>query len=189
MPDQSVLKLQFLSRLSFVGSKPANFTNAQWAALVYFQRFNNYSRTVGGFASFHSTTRASSSQTINGLVKRGLLRRVPNPQDQRSVLFELTEDAKSVTRNGRQGALSQAMSLLSKEQLTSLENTLHDVLVGIYEPPGQPIPGKCEGCGHFRERTDLSATEMPKFCTRLRVDLAEEDMKCECIHHTTARQH
>jgi len=85
------MAFQAVARFGFAGGGNCELTNAQWAALRYFRNVNRFSRTLSGFANFHSTTRGSASQTIGSLVKKRLLDRRLNDTDRRRVLFELTE--------------------------------------------------------------------------------------------------
>ena len=90
-PLKVALLLEFLARYGMAGLNLGGLSNAQWVALRFFQGFNRFSRTLTGFSSFHSTTRASASQTISSLVRKGYLVRKPDERDGRRVQFDLTD--------------------------------------------------------------------------------------------------
>jgi DNA-binding MarR family transcriptional regulator len=58
---------------------------AQWMALRFFARANQFSRNPSAFAEFQATTRGTATQTIKSLEAGGHLVRQPSKADRRSV--------------------------------------------------------------------------------------------------------
>src|ERR1700674_4963560 len=64
---------------------------AQWLALRYFARANQFSRNPSAFAEFQATTRGTASQTIKALETGGYFVRQRSEGDGRSVALRLTD--------------------------------------------------------------------------------------------------
>src|SRR5450759_345133 len=67
---------------------------AQWMALRFFARANQFSRNPSAFAEFQATTRGTASQAIKALEADGYLVRQPSKADKRSVSLQLTSKGK-----------------------------------------------------------------------------------------------
>ena len=67
---------------------------AQWMALRFFARANQFSRNPSAFAEFQATTRGTASQAIKALEAGGYLVRQRSEADGRSVTLRLTDKGK-----------------------------------------------------------------------------------------------
>jgi DNA-binding MarR family transcriptional regulator len=67
---------------------------AQWMALRFFARANQFSRNPSAFAGFQATTRGTATQTIKSLESGGYLVRQPSKADRRSISLRLTSKGK-----------------------------------------------------------------------------------------------
>ena len=56
----------------------------QWRALRYFAAAEPGARTVTAFAEHHGSSKASASKTVSSMLRKGLLRRLENPNDSRN---------------------------------------------------------------------------------------------------------
>src|SRR5450631_3589033 len=68
---------------------------AQWMALRFFARANQFSRNPSAFAEFQATTRGTASQAIKALEADGYLVRQRSEADGRSVTLRLTHKGKT----------------------------------------------------------------------------------------------
>lgn len=68
----------------------------QWMALRYFGQAEDAARTVSRFARHNRTTTGSASQTVDALVRRGLLERNDSFGDRRSHRLDLTETGRAL---------------------------------------------------------------------------------------------
>ena len=175
--------LRFLSRLGFATSKPHAMTNAQWAALEFFGSVNRHSRTLRGFAEYHSTTLGSASQTIDRLVKKKLLVRVQDKHDGRRARFDLTENALNIAADGPLDAIIPSISALSSEQRVDLEVILQDVLSKISTMENVAILGRCQSCQFRREQHDPGESGILFICSKFGHALSEADSEEECVHY------
>ena len=83
---------------------------------------------------------ASSTMTgtIDALEQRGWVRRVPKPNDRRSVLVEITPDGRGVADTllpGVHAAEMEVMSVLSENERRQLHRLLDKVLAGLAARP------------------------------------------------------
>ncbi|MCB0256942.1 MAG: winged helix-turn-helix transcriptional regulator [Anaerolineae bacterium] len=85
--------LERIAQLSRRRAYVADLRPNQWAALRFLSRAEAMSCSVSALADHSFTSRSSASQTVNGLVNRGLLVRVAVPEDRRKQRLELTDKA------------------------------------------------------------------------------------------------
>ena len=74
--------------------QPLELTGMQWepVLMLWLKRAD----TVAGLARVSNMGVASMTRMLDRLERRGLVRRVPNPDDRRAFQLELTEEGKSV---------------------------------------------------------------------------------------------
>lgn len=177
-----VERLLELGRLAY-GSLPAEpgLTRTQWAALHYFARANNYSRTASAFGSFHATTPGTVSETISNLVRRGLLTRCRSTSDRRNVYLDLTERGWEVLRNDPSGTLDRAVEELPAGQATMLADALTRLTAKVAGEQRRPLFGVCRRCKYFEvDRTSVVDTPR-EGCRLLNVLLDSEDAAALCV--------
>jgi DNA-binding MarR family transcriptional regulator len=100
---------------------------------------------IGERAVFSSAT---TTGTLDALERRGWIRRMPNPDDRRSVLVETTAEGRAVADEFLPGIRALELVLLS--ELTDRERTtllrllgkVLDGLVGAAERPPTPLTGR-----------------------------------------------
>ena len=85
---------------------------AQWMALRFFARANQFSRNPSAFAEFQATTRGTATQTIKSLEAGGHLVRQPSKADRRSVTLRLTSKGKKALAHDPFEVLVRAVDLL-----------------------------------------------------------------------------
>src|SRR5258705_4551427 len=73
---------------------------AQWMALRFFARANQFSRNPSAFAEFQATTRGTATQTIKLLEAGGDLGREPSKADRRNIPLRLTSQGKTDVLHG-----------------------------------------------------------------------------------------
>ncbi|NYZ14023.1 winged helix-turn-helix transcriptional regulator [Azospirillum sp. RWY-5-1] len=108
------------------GMKPS-----QWTALRFFARANPSQRTVSAFADFHATTRGAASQMVEVLVGKGLLVRVPVPQDRRVVQLHPTPKAVDLLKHDPMLEFAGVIAGLPEDEQYRLADTLARILRGL----------------------------------------------------------
>lgn len=124
---------------------------AQWAALRFFAHANRMSRKASAFADFHGTTRGTASQTIKGLVTRGLLQRRHDPADGRSAVFEVTADGFHLLKKDPARHLTAAIHHLSPWERSQLGHIMRRLEAEISQrETGQGQFGSCHECACYQ---------------------------------------
>lgn len=176
------MRLRFLARLGFAKGKTGSMTNAQWAALTFFRSANRFSRTLQSFAGFHSATVGSASQTIDRLVKKGLLVRITDKIDGRRARFDLTDEALELSKTGPLEELIGSLSSISAAKRADLETFLQEILFGVLEKLDTAILGRCENCRFRKEHYASDEAGTGYFCVKFSEVLTVRDTELECVH-------
>src|SRR4249920_2955363 len=89
---------------------------AQWMALRYFARANQFSCNPSAFAEFQATTRGTASQAIKVLEAGGYLVRQRSEADGRSVALRLTDKGHEVVARDPFEVLVRAVDALNAQE-------------------------------------------------------------------------
>ena len=76
-----------------------NLSNSQMMSL--FHLLHNKSVSLNNLANFLGISRPAVSQLVDKLVRSGLVERIPNPEDKRGKLLELTDKGMELTEKGK----------------------------------------------------------------------------------------
>ena len=165
---------------------------AQWMALRFFARANQFSRNPSAFAEFQATTRGTATQTIKSLEAGGYLVRQPSKADRRSVSLRLTSKGKKALARDPFEILVRAVDSLDANDRTAMRRALYQVLSTLATSGSHRQIGVCQDCTHFgREMrcnppsTGPSAAE----CLLLGVPIQPEDVGLLCVHFQPMNQH
>lgn len=89
---RSVLQsLDLMSRLLTASCYCHGLNPAQWSALRYFADAKPGDRTPSAFARIHRATKGTVSQTLIALARKGLVEKVTDAKDGRSITINLTD--------------------------------------------------------------------------------------------------
>ena len=165
---------------------------AQWLALRFFARANQFSRNPSAFAEFQATTRGTATQTIKSLEAGGYLVRQPSKADRRSVSLRLTSKGKQTLARDPFEVLVRAVDSLDTKERIAMRRSLHQVLSTLATSGAHRQIGVCQDCTHFgREMrcnppsTGPSAAE----CLLLGGPIQPEDVGLLCVHFQPMNQH
>jgi DNA-binding MarR family transcriptional regulator len=150
---------------------------AQWMALRFFARSNQFSRNPSAFAEFQATTRGTASQVIKVLEGRGYLIRQRSEVDGRSVGLRLTDKGIEAIARDPFEALVRAVDSLDPEEQTAMHGALRRVLTTVTASGEHRHFGICQECEHL-ERATRSALE----CLLFGVPIEPEDAGLLCVH-------
>jgi DNA-binding MarR family transcriptional regulator len=166
-----------LGRAAYGESSAESLTPAQWMALRFFARANRFSRTVSGFAEFHSTTRGTASQTVKSLTERGYLTRTRSTRDGRSATFDLTEKARRQLAGDPFEAVVRAALSLTPAQRDRTSTGLRHILQKLSVDRDRPSVGMCTLCGHL-----ASGGQRGFRCRLMREPIAAAELEQLCVH-------
>lgn len=130
------------------GIKPA-----QWEALRYLARANEFSRSPGALAAFLGSTRGTVSQTLITLERKGLIVRRTNPRDRRGTALELTDAGRRLVAADPLMELEAAARDLPDATRDSLADGLMAFLRAVQRRNDFRTFGICPSC-RFLEKAD-----------------------------------
>jgi DNA-binding MarR family transcriptional regulator len=157
---------------------------AQWMALRFFARANQFSRNPSAFAEFQATTRGTASQAIKALGAGGYLVRQRSEADGRSVTLRLTDKGKEAIARDPFEALVRAVDSLDPKEQTAVHHALHHVLTAVAASGAHRHFGVCQDCAYLGGETCCStrATRSAVECLLFRVPIEPEDFGLLCVH-------
>ena len=165
---------------------------AQWMALRFFARANQFSRNPSAFAEFQATTRGTATQTIKLLEAGGYLVREPSKADRRSIRLRLTSKGKKALARDPFEVLVRAVDLLDAKERTAMRRALHQVLSTVATSGAHRQIGVCQDCTHFGGETRCnltSASSSAPGCLLLGVPIEPEDVDLLCVHFRPTSEH
>lgn len=118
---------------------------AQWAALRYIAGAAPGPCSVIAFARHHGTTKGTASQTITALEKKGLVTRVRDEGDRRSVRLRPTAVGLALLEHDPLNALTTAIGLLPPEHQNGLATAASEVLAHLHARRAAGAPAEVSG--------------------------------------------
>ncbi len=161
------------------------FSPAQWMALRFFARANQFSRNPSAFAEFQATTRGTASQAIKVLEAGGYLVRQRSEADGRSVVLRLTDKGKKAIARDPFEVLVGAMDSLDAEEQTAVHGALRRVLTTVAASGAHRHFGVCQDCAYLGGEAcccPTRATRSPLECLLFGVPIEPVDAGLLCVH-------
>ena len=158
---------------------------AQWMALRFFARANQFSRNPSTFAEFQATTRGTASQAIKALEAGGYLVRLRSEADRRSVTLRLTDKGNEAIARDPFEVLVRAMDSLDPEEQTAVRHALRHVLSTVAASGAHRRFGVCLDCGYLGGESSgrsARATRSTLECHLFDVPIEPEDAGLLCVH-------
>jgi DNA-binding MarR family transcriptional regulator len=165
---------------------------AQWMALRFFARANQFSRNPSAFAEFQATTRGTATQTIKLLEAGGYLVREPSKADRRSIRLRLTSKGKKALARDPFEVLVRAVDLLDAKERTAMRRALHQVLSIVATSGAHRQIGICQDCTHFGREVRCGAPSTAPSaaeCLLLGVPIQPEEVGLLCVHFQPMNEH
>ena len=181
-----------LGRLVQAEAYDGELSPAQWMALRFFSRANQFSRNPSAFAEFQATTRGTASQAIKALEADGYLVRQRSEADGRSVSLRLTNKGKKALARDPFEVLVRAVDSLDAKQRTAMRRALHQVLTTVAANGEHRRFGVCQDCTYLGgEMCGNLTTARPSAakCLLLGVSIQSEDVGLLCVHFQPTNEH
>ena len=180
--------LLLVGRLVQTEGYDGELSPAQWMALRFFARANQFSRTPSAFAEFQATTRGSASQAIKALEAGGYLVRQRSKADGRSVSLRLTDKGNEVLARDPFEVLVRAVDSLDAKERTAM----HHVLTTVAASGAHRRFGVCQDCTYLGGEmwcNLTSASSSAAECLLLGVPIQPEDTGLLCVHFQPTSEH
>lgn len=177
---------QAIKKITQAESDAAGLSPVQIQALLFARYTRDDMATVGNLAAAIGATHVTAVKIVNGLVKKGLLAKIQNPEDRRVTLLTLTakgREAASRLQDWGRG-LEEAVERIPNEILANLESGLGAVISILREKNYLVVSEPCLGCVHFRP--NVGDTSTPHYCELIRKYLSHQAAQKECPEHTPA---
>lgn len=172
-----------LARLIQGDAYGAGLKPVQWEALRYLARANRFSRTPSALTAYLGSTKGTVSQTLNALVRKGLVEKTQDHNDRRVVYLSLTDTGEQLLKEDSLQRLRQAIGEIDDDRLPAFTQDLERVLYShIARNKGRAFK-QCRTCRFFRETPDA---ESPFRCGALDVPLSTEDSLKICAEQEDA---
>lgn len=178
--------IAYLARLARSAEDVGDLNSAQRSALRFFASATRTSRTVTAFAAYNVTTRGTASQTIKGLVDKGLLTRTPSPTDRRVIQIGLTPEGRALYEQDPFVGLVRAVSELPEADGLNLTTILEALTTGLAADRQKRQFGLCAKCLHLKKTAGLSDEETTHFCRLIKEPLSAADLTSICMDYRAA---
>lgn len=125
--NEIIARRSFMQRTQFLQEN--NLSNSQMMSL--FHLLHNKSVSLNNLADFLGISRPAVSQLVEKLVRSDLVERIPNPEDKRGKLLELTEKGKELTQKGKLVNHQLGLDLvnsLTEDELPTIQNAIGIIL-------------------------------------------------------------
>ena len=175
-------QLERLARLIRQAGHAKGLHPVQWEALRYLMRANQFSNSPGALAKYMGATKGTVSQTIQSLVKKGLVVKGARSADSRSVALQLTEQGEKLLSDDPLQGVQNAISALTNKTRKRFSKGVLEVLEAEYVRQNEPSFGSCKSCRFYR---DGGASDSDT-CIKFTVDLKSSDLKLICVEHVAA---
>ena len=184
--------LLLLGRLVQAEGYNSDLSPAQWMALRFFARANQFSRNPSAFAEFQATTRGTATQTIKALEAGGYLVRRRSAADGRSVSLRLTDKGNEAVARDPFEVLVRAVNSLNAEEQTAMHDALHQVLTTVAASGAHRRFGVCQDCTYLGGEMCCnltSASSSSPECLLFGVPIEPEDAGLLCVHFQPKSEH
>lgn len=103
-----------------------SLTWGEWKVLGLLRRSSGYRRSPGYLAVHAELSSGAMTNRLDNLEKRGLIRRLPDPNDRRGVIVELTEpgskayEESTAAQAAKEALIASALNAKEKDELNNL---------------------------------------------------------------------
>lgn len=184
--DESALdiatRLERLARLLRQSGHAGGLVPAQWEVLRYLARANRLSRSPGVLARYLGSTKGTISQSLQTLVKKGLIARQTRAGDERHVLLTLTTTGKALLLEDPLRAIANDLEQLGGKTRRRFAKGLAELLSLEIDRQKAARFGTCGGCRHFQE----ASKDKGPTCAFDGAPLPASETTLLCIAHETS---
>ena len=144
-------------------------------ALDYISRCNRYSDTPAALTRYLGLTKGTVSQTLQILVKKGFIEKIPDLIDKRMVHLKMLENGADIlTKTQPHELFNHASRILEEQDFESYEEVFAQTLTALQKANNSQAFGLCKTCKYFTRSPDgfvcgltketLSQSDSEKIC-------------------------
>jgi DNA-binding MarR family transcriptional regulator len=144
-------------------------------------------RRVGALAEQFSLTAATVSDALTTLAEKGLVTKVPDPDDRRARIVRLTDDGKELadTLSTWAEPVREQLRSLDPERKTDAMTLVMDLIAELEGADLISRARMCRTCRFFGENTH-DDPDAPHHCNLLDLPLGPGDLRMDCPEHEPA---
>ncbi len=163
-------------------SKQYKISPIQIQILIFCSTHKQEDLKVGFLANEFDLTKATISDSVKVLIKKGLLLKKVNLKDSRSFTVALTNEGKKIVQNTHKysAAIDEAINKLPEENQTILLNSILHVIHELNQKEIISTQRMCLTCHYY-----CGNTERNHFCKLLNKPLKSKDLQIDCSDHKT----
>lgn len=179
---------QAVKRIALAEGERFGLTPAQVQTILFCLNTRTDVASIGHLAQSLATSHATAVGVVDGLVRRGYLRRRRGIQDRRVTIIALTDEGQRI---GRQlepwnSALKDAVERLPLDTQMLLTHGLRELKFDLFRLGHLHLNEPCNGCEHFAPN-DQPGAPTPHFCRFFRRRLTTEEALQDCPKHSPIR--
>ncbi|MCS6801276.1 MAG: MarR family transcriptional regulator [Chloroflexota bacterium] len=174
-----------VKRLSLAEGEALGLTPVQAQTILFCGRTRPDVASIGTLARMLGASHATAVGVVDGLARRGLVRRRAKPDDRRVTLLELTESGRQAfeTLLRGQAALERALDRLPADQRSVFEQALEMLSLELAAAGYLLLSEPCPGCVFFQPNASPASTR-PHYCRYFRLSLSDAETQLDCPKHT-----
>lgn len=168
--------------VSAIGLTPAQAETLRFAA-----RTRPDMATPGQLARILGVRPPTAVGIVAPLIERGLILRLPHPDDGRRTILRLSPDGERLYERlaALTSELDATLAALPPASLDRIEGGMAELVAALVRSGRLVVAAPCAGCVHFRPNV-APGSERPHRCTLIRRDLSPAEAAMECPEHKAA---
>lgn len=166
------------------GAETLNLNPAQSAVLKLLRAHARTGLRVREIARHMGVRQPTATDSINALVRKGLVTRSPDPDDARAVILRAASPEANPSEPTR-SATAAAMEDLSEAERASLLGALIKLIRGLQVRGAIPPQRLCVTCRHFRPHLH-DDRENPHHCALVDAAFGRTALRLDCAEHEPA---
>lgn len=166
----TLLRAEQRKKYSALGLQPIHIQT-----LDYLASCNRFSNTPAAVTDYFGLTKGTVSQTLQVLVRKGLIEKKQDKLDRRIVHLHLLAAGKQLLQNITPfEVFAKAEAAIANKQFDSISAALYEALVALQNVNGTSSFGQCKNCITFSEENDHY------YCLLMQQPLDQADIEKIC---------
>ena len=166
----TLLRAEQRKKYSVLGLQPVHIQT-----LDYLASCNRFSNTPAAVTDYLGLTKGTVSQTLQVLVRKGLVEKKPDEVDKRMVHLQVLPSGQELLQNITPfDVFTKAEQAIANKQFDSISTALYEALVALQSVNGSKSFGQCKNCITFSEENDHY------YCLLMQQPLDQADIEKIC---------